>query len=109
MQNHVQKGEILDLVLGADVSSGDVVVSGSLVGIATTDGLNGETIAVAMSGVYELTKASVAITSGAKLYYSATNSNVTTSATGNIFIGFATKAYVTGDTEANVLLSRPGD
>lgn len=56
MKNAHQDGRILDLTLTAPVESGGVVVQGSIVGVAITRGNVGDTIAVAVEGVFRLPK-----------------------------------------------------
>lgn len=48
------EGNIINVVLGADATAGVPIVIGTLLGVPITDGLSGETIAVAISGVYDL-------------------------------------------------------
>jgi len=107
MKNFIQKGDVIDMLLAADVLSGLVVVSGGFVGVAVTDGLSGETIAVRISGVVELPKASGALTLGEVLFWHTTNDDISDTITGSVFIGYAAKAHATGDTLALVYLARP--
>lgn len=108
MKNYVQPGKVLDLVLAANVASGNFVVSGELAGIAQTDGLSGATIAVLMEGVVTYAKATGAVTQGQKLYYVAANNNLSTTASGNTFVGYAVAAALSGDAEVTVVLVRGG-
>lgn len=48
----VQVGNTIDYTAGADISAGDLVVMGNIVGIALTDIANGATGAVAIEGVF---------------------------------------------------------
>ena len=61
-------GDVVDYTAGATISSGDVVVmgvanatDGSTVGIALTDIANGSIGAVAITGVFTMTKVSTAV------------------------------------------------
>jgi predicted RecA/RadA family phage recombinase len=56
MKNFVQNGKHLDIEASATYASGDFVVEGQLVGVATTDIPEGEVGAVSTEGVYEFTK-----------------------------------------------------
>jgi len=104
--NYVQEGEALNYTpSGADVASGDLVIIGTIAGVAKTDIADGETGAVHICGVFSLPKASGAVTQGAKLYWSSTNSNVTTTASGNTLIGVAAAAAASGDASIPVLLN----
>ncbi|PIQ84655.1 MAG: hypothetical protein COV75_01060 [Candidatus Omnitrophica bacterium CG11_big_fil_rev_8_21_14_0_20_63_9] len=104
--NYVQEGKALNYTpSGADVASGDLVIIGTIAGVAKTDIADGETGAVHICGVFSLPKASGAVTQGAKLYWSSTNSNVTTTASGNTLIGVAAAAAASGDASIPVLLN----
>jgi len=104
--NYVQEGKALNYTpTGADVASGDLVIIGTIAGVAKTDIADGETGAVHICGVFSLPKASGAVTQGAKLYWSSTNSNVTTTASGNTLIGVAAAAAASGDASIPVLLN----
>lgn len=104
--NYVQEGKALNYTpSGADVASGDLVIIGTIAGVAKTDIADGKTGAVHICGVFSLAKASGAVTQGAKLYWSSANSNVTTTATGNTLIGVAAAAAASGDASIPVLLN----
>jgi predicted RecA/RadA family phage recombinase len=104
MKNFIQKGNVVDVTLSAAATSGDVVVSGDFVGVAQLSGANGETIPVAISGVFELAKATGAITQGAKVYWDSAAKKVTTTASANTLMGQAWKAAASGDATAQVRL-----
>lgn len=53
-----QNGDVLDIVAGSAISSGDVVVTGDIVGIAVADIANGSTGSIAVEGVFKVAKAS---------------------------------------------------
>lgn len=104
--NYVQEGKALNYTpSGADVASGDLVIIGTIAGVAKTDIADGKTGAVHICGVFSLPKASGAVTQGAKLYWSSANSNVTTTASGNTLIGVAAAAAASGDASIPVLLN----
>ena len=70
----VHDGKSIDYTPGADVSAGDVVVQGDLVGIAKLDIASGALGSLAVVGVFDLPKATgggTAITAGAKVYWDA--------------------------------------
>lgn len=105
-KNYVQDGKTLNYTAsGADVASGDFVLIGALGAIAKTDIANGKTGAVHVCGVFSVPKASGAVTQGAKLYWSTTNSNLTTTASGNTFVGLAAEAAASGDASVKILLN----
>jgi len=87
--NYVQAGEVIDYTAGADISSGDVVAVGNLVGVAITDIASGDTGAVSVEGVWELPKVSAAVIgAGETVNYdvsaSAFDDNAATAATGDL-------------------------
>lgn len=107
MKNYIQKGDAIDFTLTAAASAGDPILTGSLVGIAVTDGAIGDTIAVNLCGVYEVAKATgAACVVGDKLYWSSLNSNFTKTATGNTFAGHAVSAQASGDTVVKIRLAQ---
>ena len=104
--NYVQEGKTLNYTAsGADIASGDFVLIGTIGGVAKTDIADGKTGAVHISGVFSIPKASGAITQGAKLYWNTTNSNLTTTASGNTIVGVAAEAAASGDANAKLLLN----
>jgi predicted RecA/RadA family phage recombinase len=104
--NYVQEGKTLNYTAsGADIASGDFVLIGTIGGVAKTDIADGKTGAVHICGVFSIPKASGAITQGAKLYWSTTNSNLTTTASGNTIVGVAAEAAASGDANAKLLLN----
>lgn len=104
--NFIQEGKALNYTpSGADVSSGDFLVIGSIGAVAKTDIADGKTGAVHVTGVFSVAKASGAITQGAKLYWNSTNSNLTTTASGNTLVGVAAAAAASGDATVPLLLN----
>jgi len=68
----IHDGNSIDYTPGADVSAGDVVVQGDLIGIAKLDIASGALGALAMTGVFDVPKTSgvgEAIAAGAKVYW----------------------------------------
>jgi len=103
MKNFVQDGDVLDLLLSADVAAGGVVIAGDIVGIAITDGKSGATISVKTSGVFDLPYGvNAAVTLGAKVYWD--GSKTTGTATGNTLMGHAVKAAAANDATLRVKL-----
>ena len=57
MKNYVQEGDYIDVEAPVGgVSSGDLVVIGSLIGVAVTDADAGDSVSLAMEGVFDLAK-----------------------------------------------------
>jgi len=104
--NYVQEGKALDYTpSGADVASGDFVLIGTIGGVAKTAIADGKTGAVHICGVFSVAKASGAVTQGARLYWNSTNSNLTTTASGNTIVGVAAEAAASGDATVKLLLN----
>ena len=57
---YIQRGESIDFVPTADVAAGDILKLGKLIGIAKLDIKTGELGALALVGVYEIPKISLA-------------------------------------------------
>jgi len=87
------------------VVSGVGIKVGDLFGVPATSAAEGEPFELAVAGVYTLPKAAVAIAEGVKVYWHAGNGNVTTTASGNTFIGHAVGAWAEGAAEIDVRLS----
>src|SRR4051794_22558723 len=56
MKNYIQEGIVLTIVAANAIKLGDLVQSGSVVGIAACDGATGEEVEVRVEGVFELGK-----------------------------------------------------
>lgn len=99
-----QKGDKIDYKNGGEtvIESGEIVAFGSVIGIAGMDIPIGAIGTLVLSGVFKMPKATGAITAGAKVYYDATNKNITATATNNTFAGIAIAAA--GASDADVLV-----
>lgn len=105
MKNFVENGRTVNVVVGADTASGDIVTVGATAGIAQGKMLSGGTVVVSLDGVYAVPKfASGAITQGAKLYVIAGQAGTTVGS--NVFLGYAHTAAADGAGTVNVLLAR---
>jgi len=102
--NKVQEGDVLVLTVTDAVSSGDVVIAGGLIGVAKSDIAAGESGPVDMTGVWNLPKASEALTQGDPVYWDATSGNITTTDSGNTPAGHAVAAAAAGDATCRVKL-----
>jgi predicted RecA/RadA family phage recombinase len=106
----VQEGKYIDHVAGSNLAAGDVVVIGSLVGVAPRPIANGATGVVQIEGVVALPKLtsgdnSNTITAGALVYWYATSGVAMTAVTG-VKAGYAIAQAVTGASTVNVKLER---
>lgn len=93
MKNFVQLGDVITVPAPAAVTSGKLVVIGSLVGVAQKAAGVGEDVALLTEGVISYAKVSaLAIAVGDKLYYDAANDVVNKTAEDNTLVGFAVAA-----------------
>lgn len=105
MRNKIQTGNVIDVVATAITKSGDLVKVGDLVGVAVCDADVDDEFACDLVGVFEVPKATGAITVGQKLYMVAADKNVSTTASGNTFAGHAVLAAANGDATVIMRLS----
>lgn len=104
-KNYLQAGEHITLPAAAAVTSGTPVLVGALFGVAENSAAVGAPLTIARRGVFRLNKtAAQAWTAGQRVYWDATNSLVTTTASGNTLIGVAAEAALAAATVAPVLL-----
>ena len=93
---YIQCGEVIDYTPSVNIAAGQVVVQNGLVGIARTPIAANTLGSLAVVGLFRVVKANLEINSGAALYWDADGNPyngiagtgcVTTSASGNIFMG----------------------
>jgi len=91
MKNLVQKGDVLQLTPAADVASGVGYLFGtSLFGVACADVASGASGAFQTEGVVDIAKTSaLAITTGDRLFWDATNKVVNKTLTSQQCVGIA--------------------
>lgn len=105
MKNFVQNGEVITVTAPAAVTSGDMVVVGSIHGVAQADAESGALVEIVRRGVFTLPKVSAqAWTEGARIYWHPGNANATTTATGAVLIGVAASAAANPSDTGSVLL-----
>ncbi len=105
----VQRGEAIDYTPGADVAAGDVVVQGDLVGVTKRDIKANVLGALAVTGVFDFTKATgggTAITAGALVYWADGANQATTTSAGNKLLGKCVKAAADADATVRVRLNQ---
>ena len=105
MASYVQGDCLIVYTPSAAVSAGDVVVLNDLVTVAPRPIAANALGAVAIEGVFSMSKASGAIGQGALVYWDATNSNITTTSSGNKRAGKAAAAAASGDTTVQVIIN----
>lgn len=105
MKNYIQKGDTLPFTSSEAIAAGDGVIMGALFGVAATSADANVPFEASLIGVFELPKVAGAITAGAKVYWKADTSNVTTTASGNRLIGAAVSAAADAATTVVVRLN----
>ena len=81
MRNFIESGASIDVLAPINITSGQLLVVGDLVGCAVTSALAGTTVALRRGGVVEQPKVSAqAWTVGTKVYLDASTGLVTTAA-----------------------------
>lgn len=105
MKNFIQDGKRINLTApSGGVVAGLLYIIGSLIVISQDTVSEGKTFVGYTEGVFELPKATGAVTEGVKLYWDSTNSVLTTTASGNTFAGYATESSASAGTTARILL-----
>lgn len=109
----VADGKVINYVAGATIAAGAVVVSGDTVGIALVSGVSGDTIAVAIEGVWQVTKvAGTAWVQGDALAWDASATAFQkgpTPASGDVLLcGLAYTAAASGATTGQIKLTQSG-
>jgi len=69
MRNYIQPGDTLTLTAPSQLTSGEIVLIGALVGVACGDAENGAAFDLATRGVYELPKVSADVISVGEVVY----------------------------------------
>jgi len=93
----------------SEVSAGDMVVMGEVVGHAPRDIAADEEGTIQTEGIVEVPKASTsgsAITQGQRLYWDASNLIAVTTKSTHKCLGFAQEAAASGDSTVRVALAR---
>ena len=110
----IQEGQSIDYTPSAAVAAGQVVVQGSMIGVAKTPIAASVLGALAVRGIFDVVKANEQQALGAALYWDADGNPyngtagtgcATTTSGGNTFIGFAQAAAEATDETVRVLWS----
>ena len=113
MKNYIAPGTRINVTLAAAATSGVPIVAGTgLLGIPSVDGAIGDTIAVAIEGVFELPKATAAVIGqGEQVLWDSSADNVdddqATPASGDFLCGYAMEAAGNGATTVLVRINKP--
>lgn len=106
---YVQTGDAVDYTPAADVKAGDVVIQNDLTGIAKLDIKAGKLGALAVTGVFDVPKATgagSAIAVGAKVWWDAAVKQATAVALAQGYLGKVVKAASDADATVRVRLSQ---
>jgi predicted RecA/RadA family phage recombinase len=105
LKNFIQDGTVIAITATAAVKSGDFIVVGSLAGVCATDAAIGDTVQIQVEGVFQLSKAAVALAQGAKAFWNVSQKQVVAAAgTGVCSIGAVTEAAGSGAATVRVRL-----
>ena len=101
MKNFIQEGKTITVTAPADVTSGQLLVVGSILGVAAFGAASGADVEITTQGVFELPKVPTdVIAQGDKLYWDSSVSQLTkTAGTGSKpLVGYAAAAAGNGVT-----------
>jgi predicted RecA/RadA family phage recombinase len=107
MKNYVQDGDFITATAGATITAGQLVVIGSLFGVAQDSVASGAQYTAALEGVFTLAKATGASTGpaqGAPVYRISASNLVTAASSGNTLCGYAFEAAADGASTVRVRL-----
>ncbi len=105
MKSFVQHGNVLALVAPYAVASGTPFKVGAIIAVAVNAADSGADVEGMLKGVFTLPKTSAqAWAVGDKIYWNDTNKVMTTAASGNTLVGFATEAAANPSSEGTVFL-----
>lgn len=107
MTRYVQKGEAVDYRPTENVAAGDVIVQGSLVGVARLDIEAGTLGSLAVVGVFDAPKAFGEIAVGTPLYWDAENKQASVTQSGKQYLGKSVAFAADNDEVVRVLLNAP--
>lgn len=101
----INDGATLGVTAASDLNSGDVVVTGTIVGIVVNDTKSGERAGLSLCGAYRVTKAAgTTFSAGDSVYWNATDQNAVAASSGNSFMGRALEDAASGDERVAVRL-----
>ncbi|POF63555.1 hypothetical protein CFR73_09580 [Novacetimonas maltaceti] len=105
MRNFIQPGRIITIPAPVDTASSDLVVIGSLVGVACGDAAAGSDLDIERNAVFGLPKNGTdTFAVGDSCYFDATNKLVTSTATGNTLVGTVVQDAAATDAVVSVLI-----
>jgi len=102
---YVHDGRSLDYTPSSDVSAGDVVVLGGLIGVAKIDIAANKLGALAVEGVFDFAKGAEVIALWSNCYWDTENQVATTTVGTNAVLGTCVKAAAEGDATVRIRLA----
>lgn len=102
-----QRGESLDYKNTTDavIPANTIVLVGNILGVIGTDIASGEVGSLHVSGVWKMPVVSASISMGSPLYWDASQSKLTTTASTNKLVGVAAADATSSDTEVFIKLN----
>lgn len=105
-KNGIKDGKVLTVTAPVGgLESGQGYLFGDIFGVVLVDAAEAYDTEMQVDGCWSLSKVTGAIIAGQKLYWDNTQKKLTTTATGNKFVGNAIEAAATNDATAKVRLS----
>jgi len=106
MQNYIQNGQVITVATPAGgIASGEGLIVGNIFGIAAYSATEGDPVEVAITGVFQLPKATATVlTVGARVAWDNTAKNINLPGAGRFPVGVATEAAGNGITGVAVRL-----
>lgn len=106
MKNFVQRGDTVTITAPYDRLAGQGVLLTAIFGVCVNDALSAAEVEVKTSGVFDITAASADTPAvGAKLYWDNTAKQLTTTSSGNTYVGVCLKAKLNGELTARCKLT----
>lgn len=107
MNNYINSGDILTVTAPADVTSGQLIKVGGIIGVCATDADSGDAVEIQTRGVFRLPKATGFVPAAGGVAFFDFDTDEKLEASGEP-VGFYTHSALTGDTQARVWLN-PGE
>lgn len=104
MKNYIQPGDNITVPAPSDVTAGDLVKVGAIVGVAVSDAKSGELVTLVRKGVFTLAKVSAQAWAQFAKVYITSGGELTTTASGNTLVGASVEAAANPSATGVVLL-----
>lgn len=105
MKNFIQSGNVVTVIAPYNVTSGQAVQVGAIIGVAANDALQGTPVELVRQGIFALGAVTAdTLAMGDKVYWDNTNRRLTKTATNNTLVGAAAAAKSGTEATATALL-----